>query len=285
MAQMRSLAPAIQRLIGWTALALSLLCGLQWNAEVRNLLLASISGCVAIRYILSALVQKQKFSILARLFVYIPLVFLGYTVRPAYPLALGQLPAYISDNLVSILKVRVQEYVIRYRDIRTETAGLFSEDNLNFAYADGNVAWRSQELALPLKPLVPAHKLPVVLLRTVTNMEQSVTESLHKISLSSLTALPLEVATQAARQNSLQETAFSQTGLTQEQVELGQLKNADYIYIVNVTRAKLSPGFRIEVTFQEAYSGTLRRQIRGYAEDERQLASLLSAGPSAIIKR
>ena len=274
-----------QRLLGWLGLGLSLACGLQWNTEVRNVLLAATGGTLIFRYFLSTFAQKRQFSLLARLLVYIPLLFFGYTVRPAYPLTLSQLPAYISDNLVNVLKVRIQEYVIHYRDIKAESQGLFSEDNLNAAYAEGNSAWNSQDLALSLKPFVPSHSLPVVLLRTITNMDQPVTESLHKISLSSLTALPLEVVTQAARQVSLQETALSQTGLTQQQVELGQLRNADYIYIVSVTRARLSPGFRIEVTFQEAYSGTLRRQMRGYAQDERQLASLLSAGPSAIIQR
>jgi hypothetical protein len=286
METLRSFLPVGHRLLGWSGLILAASAGLFWNSEARAGLLGAAAAMLGARYLVSRLLQQKSFSVLSRVFfLYIPALLAGYTLRPSYPLPPQEIPSYLSENLLTIIKARAREYVIRYRDIETEARGVFSEDNLNSAYAEGNPGWNSLENATPVKPLAAASHLPVVLLRTEANLDSAVTDSLLKVSLSALTLFPIEVITQAARQNSLQEAAFSQSGLTAHQVELGQLKNADFIYTVSITRAKLSPGFRVEVTFQEAYSGTVRRQLRGYAQDEKELAALLTLGPGAIIKR
>ena len=282
----RSFLPTLHRFLGWGSLLFAAAAGLFWNSEFRNLLMGTVAVFLIVRYLFSRLIQKEGFSIILRLlFLYLPVFWVGYMIRPTYPVPPQKIPTYLSENLGAILKARVQEYVIRYRDIQTDARGMFNEDNLNSSYAEGNSSWNSQENAITFNTVSPANNLPVVLLQTKSNLKEATTDSLQKVTLSALTTFPVEVVTPAARENSLQEAMLSNTGITTEQVKFGQLKNPDYIYSVSITHSKLSPGFRIEVTLQEAYSGTVRRQLRGYAQDERELASLLALGPAAIIKR
>ena len=283
MATLRSMIPALQRVLFWLSLASALLVGLLWNAPLRNALLVVVASLLLARKIL-ATVDKKKFGLVMRGVFLLGMCYLGFFARPATPLAMSEVPAYLQSQLASVLLARMQELAIRAQDLRTEVFGLFSEDNLNSAYKQGNDAWQSGERAIPLNQVLEGHPRPVILLRTSTNFDQALTDALHKMSLSSLTALNVEVVTAQARNSSIAEAGFSQTGLAEQQKDFGDLRNADYLYSVVVERAKLSPGFRIESTLQEAFSGTVRKQLRAYAATDAELYDLLARGPGAMMR-
>lgn len=283
MAALRSMIPGLQRLLFWLSVATALLAGLLWNAPARGALLVSVGGLLALRKIL-AIAETQKFGLVSRTAFLVVLCYLGYFVRPSTPLAVTDIPDYLRSQLVRVLISRLQELAIKVQDVRTEIPGLFSGDNLNAAYKQGNEAWQKSEQAIPLNQVMDGHPRPVILLRTTTNFDQALTDALHKISMSSLTVLNIEVVTAQARNSSIAEVGFSQTGLTEQQKDFGDLRNADYLYNVVVERAKLSPGFRIESTLQEAFSGTVRKQMRSYAATDAELYELLAHGPAAMMR-